>query len=251
MSDRAVEALGLTKHFHDESRGLVEAVRDVSFTASRGEVLGLLGVNGAGKTTTLRMLATVLAPTSGTALIDGHDIRSEPRKARLSIGYLSSATALYPRLTAREILTFFARMNRYPADRMKSRVEEVVEAMGLGGYADTRIDRLSSGMKQKVSIARAMVHEPPVLVFDEPTAGLDVLNAHDMLDTIRTLKDAGHAVVFSTHIMSEAERVCDRIAVIHGGGIASSGTPAELMQRTGTSRLEDAFVSLVGGRDRV
>ncbi len=245
MPDSAVTAVDLCKSFVDDSRGVVRAVDEVSFHVDRGEVLGILGVNGAGKTTTLRMLATLIEPTSGTASVDGHDVREDPKAARRSLGFLSSTTALYPRLTARETLRFFARMNGYPRGRLEERVEKVVEMMSIGSYADTRIERLSTGMKQKVSIGRAMVHDPPVLVFDEPAAGLDVLNAHEMLAMIESLRDCGHAVVFSTHVMSEAERICSRIAVIHQGRILAEGTVTGLLERTRANTLEDAFVSLV------
>lgn len=245
MPDRAVTAVDLCKSFVDDSRGVVRAVRNVSFHVDRGEVLGILGVNGAGKTTTLRMLATLIEPTSGTASVDGHDVKDDSKAARRSLGYLSSTTALYPRLTARETLRFFARMNGYPRDRLEERVEKVVAMMSIGSYADTRIERLSTGMKQKVSIGRAIVHDPPVLVFDEPAAGLDVLNAHEMLAMIESLRDCGHAVVFSTHVMSEAQRICSRIAVIHQGEILAEGTVPDLLGRTGAQTLEDAFVSLV------
>ncbi len=246
MPEAAVEARHLCKSFFDDSRGEVKAVRDVSFRVGRGEVFGLLGVNGAGKTTTLRILATLMAPTSGSAAIDGHDVRDDPGGARRSIGYLSSTTALYPRLSARETLRFFARMNGYPEDRLAARVEEVVDTMAIGSFADTRIERLSTGMRQKVSIARAIVHDPPVLVFDEPAAGLDVLNAHEMLSMIEKLRSEGHAIVFSTHVMSEAERICTRIAIIHEGGILAEGSVDALKSLAGAATLEDAFVGIVG-----
>lgn len=246
MPEAAVEARRLSKSFFDDSRGEVKAVRDVSFRVERGEVFGLLGVNGAGKTTTLRILATLMAPTSGSAAIDGRDVVEDPRGARRSIGYLSSTTALYPRLTARETLRFFARMNGFPEARLSERVEEVVDTMAIGSYADTRVERLSTGMRQKVSIARAIVHNPPVLVFDEPAAGLDVLNAHEMLSMIEKLRIEGHAIVFSTHVMSEAERICSRIAIIHEGGILAEGTVGALRNLSGAATLEDAFVGIVG-----
>jgi sodium transport system ATP-binding protein len=245
LSTPVIETENLVKIFHDDSRGEVRAVDGVSFSVGRGEILGLLGVNGAGKTTTLRILATVLSPTSGSARIMGFDTVREPEQVRRAIGYYSSSTALYPRLTARETLAFFAGVNGYPGESIRSRVETLIAELGLAEYADSRVEKLSQGMKQKVSIARTIVHEPGVLVFDEPTAGLDVLNAHDMLDMIRDLTSSGHSVIYSTHIMAEAQRLCDRIAVIHKGRICAVGTPSSLMQSTGTSLLEDAFVKLV------
>lgn len=243
--ETAVEIRKLVKVYHDDARGDIRAVDGIDLEARRGEVLGLLGVNGAGKTTTLRILATILSPTSGTALVMGHDVMTEPEEARRSLGYYSSTTALYPRLTARETLEFFARINGYPSDLVRRRVDELIEGMGMSQFAGSRVEKLSQGMKQKVSIARTIVHEPGVLVFDEPTAGLDVLNAHDMLEMIRDLGRSGHTVVFSTHIMSEAQRICDRIAIIHSGRIRAVGTPESLMSSTGAHSLEEAFIELV------
>lgn len=245
MSDVPVRVEGLSKTYYDESRGAVHAVNGVSFTCDRGEILGLLGANGAGKTTTLRMLSTVLTPTSGRAAVMGYDVGAEPEQVRRSIGFYSASTALYPRLTTRETLEFFARINQYPPDRIAARVDELVTRFGLGQFADARIDKLSSGMKQKVSIARTVAHDPPVLIFDEPTVALDVLNALEMRHIIAELRDSGKGIIFSTHIMSEAEKLCDRIAVIHEGRIHAIGRLAELQEATGLHYLEDIFVSYV------
>lgn len=245
--DATVEIRRLVKVYHDDARGEIRAVDGIDLEVRRGEVMGLLGVNGAGKTTTLRILATILSPTSGTALVMGHDVTAEPEEARRSLGYYSSTTALYPRLTARETLEFFARINGYPPGLVRRRVDELIEGMGMSRFAGSRVEKLSQGMKQKVSIARTIVHEPGVLIFDEPTAGLDVLNAHDMLEMIRDLGRSGQTVVFSTHIMSEAQKICDRIAIIHSGRIRAVGTPESLMSSTGTPSLEEAFVRLVRG----
>lgn len=245
--DATVEIRRLVKVYHDDTRGEIRAVDGIDLEVRRGEVMGLLGVNGAGKTTTLRILATILSPTSGTALVMGHDVTAEPEEARRSLGYYSSTTALYPRLTARETLEFFARINGYPPGLVRRRVDELIEGMGMSRFAGSRVEKLSQGMKQKVSIARTIVHEPGVLIFDEPTAGLDVLNAHDMLEMIRDLGRSGQTVVFSTHIMSEAQKICDRIAIIHSGRIRAVGTPESLMSSTGTPSLEEAFVRLVRG----
>jgi sodium transport system ATP-binding protein len=245
MPDKAIEILDLVKIFEDDARGEVRAVDGVSLEVCTGEIVGLLGVNGAGKTTTLRILATVLQPTSGTARVMGHDVLEDPGSVRRSIGYYSSSTALYPRLTARETLEFFARVNGCPASGVRQRVEGLIAEMGMGEFAGVRVEKLSQGMKQKVSIGRTIVHEPGVLIFDEPTAGLDVLNAHDMLRQISGFRSTGHAVIYSTHIMAEAERICDRIAIIHAGRIHACGTPDSLMRETGSSNLEDAFVRIV------
>ena len=241
-----VVADGLGKTFFDESRGRVRAVDGIDFECRRGEIFGLLGANGAGKTTTLRMLATILRPTDGTARIMGHDVRHEPEAVRRSLGFYSASTALYPRLTARETLDFFTRINGHPRDRVEARVDELVERFGIGDYQDARVEKLSSGMKQKVSIARTVAHDPPVLIFDEPTVGLDVMNALEMQRIVRELREAGKAILFSTHVLSEAEKLCDRIAIIHRGRILACASLEELRRRTGEHYLEEIFVHYVG-----
>jgi sodium transport system ATP-binding protein len=240
-----VEVRGLRKVFRDEGRGEVRAVDGIDFSCRPGEIFGLLGANGAGKTTTLRMLSTILTPSAGTATVMGFDTARAPEAVRRRLGFYSASTALYPRLTARETLEFFARINAYPEDRIAARVDALVSRFGIGEYADARIDRLSQGMKQKVSIARAIAHDPPVLIFDEPTVGLDVLNALDMQKVIAELKADGKTIIFSTHIMSEAERLCDRIAVIHRGRIHACDTLEALRAATGLHYLEDIFVRFV------
>jgi sodium transport system ATP-binding protein len=240
--NEAVVVSGLAKYFYDESRGEVRAVDGVDFVCRSGEILGLLGANGAGKTTTLRMLATVLAPTSGSALVAGHDAATAPESVRRAIGFYSASTALYPRLTARETLGFFGELGGLSGVALRTRVSGLIARFGIGGYADVRVEKLSSGMKQKVSIARTVVHDPPVLIFDEPTVGLDVLNAIEMRKAIAALRDEGKAILFSTHIMSEAEQLCDRIAIIHAGRIHACDTLAGLREATGRRYLEDIFV---------
>ncbi len=249
MSTVQVEAQGLSKNFFDQSRGEVNAVQEVDFECRSSEIFGLLGANGAGKTTTLRMISTVLQPTAGTARVLGHDVVSDPVEVRRNLGFYSASTALYPRLTARETLTLFARVNKYPAARTRDRVEEMIERFGLGEYAGARIEKLSTGMKQKVSIARTVVHDPPVLIFDEPTVGLDVLNALDLQKAIQELRDDGKAILFSTHIMSEAERLCDRIAIIDKGRIRACDDLEGLRAATSQHYLEDIFVHYVTGND--
>jgi len=240
-----VVAFGLAKEFYDEGRGVVRAVDGVDFECRQGEIFGLLGANGAGKTTTLRMLSTVLRPTSGRALVMGHEVTREPEAVRRSLGFFSASTALYPRLTARETLEFFARVNRYPKERVPERVAELVDRFGLGDYADARVDKLSTGMKQKVSIARTLAHDPPILIFDEPTVGLDVLNAIELREMIAELRGEGKTILFSTHVMSEAEKLCDRIAIIHDGRILACDTLDGLRAITGERYLEDVFVHFV------
>jgi sodium transport system ATP-binding protein len=244
-----VQVCGLVKTFYDEARGEVRAVQGVDFECRTSEVFGLLGANGAGKTTTLRMLSTVLAPTGGTAWIMGHDVTSEPEKVRSTLGFFSAGTALYPRLTARETIEFFARINQYPKGKTTERVNFLIDRFGISRYADVRVDKLSTGMKQKVSIARTVAHDPPVLIFDEPTVGLDVLNAIEMHEVIREFREQGKTVVFSTHVMSEAEKLCDRIAIIHNGRLLACDTLEHLRLSTGIHYLEDIFVHYVRGQE--
>jgi sodium transport system ATP-binding protein len=245
MNESPVCVRDLRKVFHDESRGEVRAVDGVGFECRAGEIFGLLGANGAGKTTTLRVLATILKATSGTATVMGHDVGNDPEAVRRSLGFHSATTALYPRLTARETLHFFARINGYPAGLLEERVKGLVKRFGIEEYAGALVEKLSQGMKQKVSIARTIVHDPPVLVFDEPTVGLDVLNAIEMQQVIAELRGEGKTILFSTHIMSEAEKLCDRIAIIHRGKIHACDTLAGLRGATGRHYLEDIFVYYV------
>ncbi len=249
MSDSPVRTRSLSKVFYDDSRGEVQAVDRVDLACDRGEILGLLGANGAGKTTVLRILSTVLQPTAGQAWIMGHEVREAPEQVRSKLGFYSASTALYPKISPRETLRFFAKVNRYPRKQVTDRVEELVHRFGLEEYADTRVEKLSSGMKQKVSIARTVVHDPPVLIFDEPTVALDVLNAIELRDIISGLRDEGKAILFSTHIMSEAEQLCDRIAIIHHGKILATGTLEELRATTGLRYLEEIFVHYARIRD--
>jgi sodium transport system ATP-binding protein len=245
-SDAPVRTENLTKTFWEASRGRIDAVAGVTLACRPGEIFGLLGANGAGKTTTLRMLATILAPTAGDAWVHGRSVLREPQEVRRHLGFYSASTALYPRLTAAETLELFARINGLPEPRVRARRDELIARFGIGKYADARIEKLSTGMKQKVSIARTIAHDPPVLIFDEPTVGLDVLNAIELQKVIAELRDEGKTIVFSTHIMSEAERLCDRIAVIHQGRIHASDTLAGLRAATGLHYLEDIFVRIVG-----
>jgi sodium transport system ATP-binding protein len=246
MNESPVVVQGLKKVFYDDARGEIRAVDGIDFSCRRGEIFGLLGANGAGKTTTLRMLSTILRPTDGEAFVMGRSVREEPDAVRGHVGFYSASTALYPRLTARETLEFFAKINKYPRDRLEGQLEKITKRFGLSDYAGSRVDKLSSGMKQKVSIARTVVHDPPVLIFDEPTVGLDVLNALELRQTIAELRSEGKTIIFSTHIMSEAEKLCDRIAIIHRGKILACDTLEGLRQATEQHYLEDIFVHFVG-----
>ncbi|MBZ5701182.1 MAG: ATP-binding cassette domain-containing protein, partial [Acidobacteriia bacterium] len=193
-----IEARGLCKRFRDKKRGEIHAVENVSFTCQPGRVYGLLGANGAGKTTTLRMLATILEPSDGTAAVAGYDIVAQPEKVRASVGFLSTATALYPRLTAQEMVEYFGRLNGLDEVTLQRRVAEIFARLEMDSFRERRCDKLSTGMKQKVSIARTLVHDPPVMIFDEPTLGLDVMTARTILAFIRECRDRGKTVIFST-----------------------------------------------------
>jgi sodium transport system ATP-binding protein len=241
-----IEAQQLTKVFSDKKRGEVHAVDSVSFRCAPGEIYGLLGANGAGKTTTLRMLATIFKPTSGTANVAGFDVIQNPEKVRAHVGFLSTATALYGRLTAQEMVEYFGRLNGLEGDTLRKSVDHLFDALDMNSYRDRRCEKLSTGMKQKVSIARTLVHDPSVMIFDEPTVGLDVMAARAIVSFIRQCRDRGKTVIFSTHVMSEVEKLCDRIGIIHGGKLLAEGTLADLRQRSGLTDLEDIFVGIVG-----
>src|SRR5258708_8226639 len=216
-----IEVRGLSKRFRDRKRGEIRAVDGVSFRCEPGRIYGLLGANGAGKTTTLRILATILEPSVGTAVICGHDVVEEPEKVRAHVGFLSTATAPYPRLTAQELVEYFGRLNGLDEPTLKKRVEDIFNRLDMNGFRDRRCDKLSTGMKQKTSIARTLVHDPPVMIFDEPTLGLDVITARTITAFIRACPDNRQTVTSSTHIMSECEELCDTIGIIHDGKLQS------------------------------
>ncbi len=245
-----VEVSGLSKSFSDKKRGLFHAVSEVSFRCEAGQVYGLLGGNGAGKTTTLRMLATLLTPTRGGATVDGFDIVSAPEQVRARVGFLSGATALYGRLTAREMVEYFGNLHGLRRTELRERVKRLFAQLGMEEFQDRRCDKLSTGMKQKVSIARTLIHDPPVMIFDEPTSGLDVLTARAVLAFIRQCRDQGKTVIFSTHIMTEAAKLCDTVGVIHQGKLVDEGTVNELLDKHNETDLEEVFVKLVAATDR-
>jgi sodium transport system ATP-binding protein len=235
----------LTKSFRDLRRGQVLAVSDVSFRVGPGEVLGLLGPNGAGKTTTLRILCTVLKPTSGSVRVAGHDVVAQPSLVRQNIGFLSANTAIYDRMTAWELVEYFGRLYGMDPERLRQRQEQVFALLQMSHFRDLLGARMSTGMRQKVSIARAIIHDPPVLIFDEPTTGLDVLVARAVLDNIKRLRDLGKCILFSTHIMREAEKLCDRVAIMARGSISAAGHLDELRERYAERDLEELFFRLV------
>src|ERR1700726_145989 len=240
-----IEALHLAKRFNDKKRGTVCAVNDVSFCCRQGQSYGLLGANGAGKTTTLRMLATILAPSEGTAIVAGYDVTEDPQIVRSRVGFLSAATALYGRLSAQEMVEYFGRLHGLEERTLQRRIDEIFERLEMNDFRDRRCDKLSTGMKQKVSIARTLVHDPSVMIFDEPTLGLDVMAARTIVGFIRECRAQGKTVIFSTHVMSEAEKLCDHIGIIHDGRLLAEGTLAELRARSGIQDLEDLFVKVV------
>lgn len=241
-----IEVLNLTKDFGTGSKGgsSVKAIDGVSFSCAAGEIFGLLGPNGAGKTTTLRIISTLITPDSGTALVAGFDVTKQPEEVRRNIGMVSTDIALYSRMTPREIMRFVAALSSYPAERLEARIEEVISMLKMNAFADTWCEKLSSGMRQRASIARAIVHDPPIIILDEPTSTLDVASIRDVHVFMRDAKSRGKTILFSTHIMSEAEKLCDRIAIISGGVIRTIGTLAELRSATGFTELEQVFLQL-------
>ncbi len=241
-----IQVQELSKTFYDPKRGTRKAVDHVSFDVREGEVFGLLGPNGAGKTTTLRLISTLLKPTEGTASMNGFDLNREPEKVREQIGFLSGDMGLYPRLTPREILEFFGKLNGMDQALRTRRMNELFQKFEMQSFTDVRTDKLSTGMKQKTAIARTMLHDPPILILDEPTSGLDVPTARIVEKSIIEAKHAGKCIVYSTHVMEEAEYLCDRIGVISDGKMKMIGTMDELRAATGKQRLREIFLSLLG-----
>jgi sodium transport system ATP-binding protein len=236
----------LTKIFQDKKRGEIRAVDSINIECKPGRVYGLLGLNGAGKTTLMRLLSTSFKPTSGTAKVAGHDIITESEKVKSKIGFLSSDTGLYHRLTAEETVSYFGRLNGMEQVQLKKRVDEIFDRFDMNDFRGRRVDKLSSGMKQKVSIARTFINDPEVLILDEPTIGLDVVTSRGIIEFIRERKQANKCILFSTHVMWEAQKLCDDIAIIHKGRILEVGTLDQLRSRIGLSDLDDIFVKIVG-----
>ncbi len=244
-----IHVKGLTKHYADLRRGHFVALGGISFHARAGQVYGLLGPNGAGKTTALRILSTVLRPTAGTASVNGFDVLTQPSQVRYQIGFMSANTAVYDRMTAWEMVEYFGRLHHIPLDQLHQRMEHLFERLQMNDIRDLLGSKMSTGMKQKVSIARAIVHDPPVLIFDEATAGLDVLVARALLNTVAELRDQGKCILFSTHIMREAEKLCDRVAIIHRGSLLAEGTLEEVQQQHHEKDLEELFFQLISRHD--
>lgn len=244
-----IEVRSLTKAYADLRRGQFLAIDDISFHAEPGQIYGLLGPNGAGKTTALRILSTVLQPTSGTAIVGGFDCVTQPSLVRHQIGFMSANTAVYDRMTAWEMVAYFGRLYGMEEDELRDRMEDLFERLQMQEIRDLLGAKMSTGMKQKVSIARSIVHDPPVLIFDEATSGLDVLVARALLDEVSRLRDQGKCIVFSTHIMREAERLCDRLAIIHRGRILTEGTLPELAEWHSEPDLEELFFQVIREHD--
>ena len=240
-----IEATLLTKVFRDRKRGDIRGADGVSFHVDPGTIYGLLGANGAGKTTTLRMLATLLRPTSGTAVVAGFDVARQPDRVRANVGFLAVSTALYARLTAREMIEYFGRLNGMGEAALRSRIAALADQLDMHEFLDRRCEKLSTGMKQKTSVARMLVHDPQVMIFDAPTVGLDVMAARSIIQFVRECRGRGKTVIYSTHVMSEAEKLCDVIGIIHGGALRAEGSVADLKARTGEPDLEEAFVKIV------
>lgn len=239
----------LTKAYADLRRGQFMALDGISFEALPGQVYGLLGPNGAGKTTVLRILSTVLRPTSGIATVNGYNVVTQPSLVRHQIGFVSNNTAVYDRMTAWEMVEYFGRLYGLPDELVRDRMETIFQRLQMTEIRDVLGSKMSTGMKQKVSIARAIVHDPAVLVFDEATAGLDVLVARALLKTVAELREQGKCVIFSTHIMREAERLCDRISIMHRGQILAEGSLDELLEIHGEDDLEELFFGLISEHD--
>ena len=237
-----IEVMELSKNFKK-----IHAVDDISFGVAKGEIVGLVGENGAGKTTTLRMLATMLKPSSGTATVNGYDIVRQPSQVRGEIGILfGGEVGLYDRLTGRENISYFAELNGMTKAETAASINELITLLDMQEYIERRVGKFSRGMKQKVAIARSIVHKPSVMLFDEPTAGLDVSAARIVQDFILHCKQEQKAIIFSSHSMSEVEKLCDRIVVIHKGKILEEGSVAELKTKYRNDNLENVFVQLVG-----
>jgi len=240
-----IEARQLEKRF-----GRVTAVREVSLHAADGRITGLLGPNGAGKSTTLRMLYTVLAPDRGDALIDGYSAVREPLAARARLGVLPHGAGIYPNLTARENILYFGALQGLKRAARRARAAELVELLEMEEFADRRARGFSQGERVRTALARALVHSPRNLVLDEPTNGLDVMAVRALRRLLLQLRDAGHCVLFSSHVMQEVSALCDEVVVIAHGVVLEHGTPDQIRARTGAGSLEEAFVRLIGATDR-
>lgn len=240
-----IQVEGLTKIFSDKKRGKVIAVNNLEFNCRKGQIFGLLGPNGAGKTTTLRILATMILPTKGKVMVNGFDVVKEANKVRRQIGFLSSETGLYDRFTPRETVKFFGQINGMEDRIIEKRITEIFHNLDMEDFQDVRVNKLSTGMKQKLSIARCIIHDPPILILDEPTVGLDIITARIVTEYVKGFREQGKCIIYSTHIMREAERLCDVIAIIHQGNLITQGTLEELKKNSSSEDLEEIFFELI------
>ena len=224
---------------------VVRAVDNISLTCQPGRIFSLLGPNGAGKTTTLRMIATILKPTSGTITVAGHNVQTEARQVRSNIGFLTGSTGLYSRLTPNEVVQYFADLYGIKKSVFKERKERLFDLLDMNDFAKKRIGQLSTGMKQKVSIVRTMIHDPSVVIFDEPTSGLDVITAENIINLIQTCKEEGKTVIFSSHIMSEVDLLCDDLAIIHKGRLLYESTMEAFREQMQADNLTKEFIRIV------
>lgn len=227
----------------EKTLGKNKVLRGISLEANSGEIFGLLGPNGAGKTTTLRLICTLLTPDAGTVDVLGFNTRSAAEEVRRRVGVVTADIGVYPRLSARENIVYFAELSGVPDSEVNRKVESVIERLGMGSFARQRAESLSSGQKQKVAIARAIVHDPDILMFDEPTSNLDVLASRDIRDFMVEARGRGKCVIFSTHVLHDAERLCDRVTILHEGNVVATGATQEV--RGAHRDLEDAFLELV------
>ncbi len=237
---------GLTKVFPNPDGTEKTAVDHISFEVCPAEIYGLLGPNGAGKTTTLRMISGLLRPTAGRIWVDGQEVTGRPEFVKRRIGYMTANTGLYARLTPQEMLEYFATLYDIPRARARARIKELMEWLDMGSYAKLRCGALSSGQKQRTNIARALIADPPILVMDEPTLGLDVLSNRLILEFIRTQAVAGKAILLSTHALDEIDQMCRRMGLIHNGRLIAEGELDVLRQQTGEQRLSEVFLHLIG-----
>jgi sodium transport system ATP-binding protein len=244
-----IEVENLTKHFRQKLFKKITAVDGVSFCVEDGEVLGLLGPNGAGKTTIMRLIATLLKPIHGTVRVSGHDIRTQPNQVRGALGILPEYWGLYERFTPREHLRMFGTFYGMKGAALERRIDELIVLFEMQEYADRECKRFSKGMSQKVALARSLIHDPQNLLLDEPTSGLDVMSARQVRQLIAESRKQGKCVIVSTHILSEAERLCDRLILLDAGKVIAEGTPESLCKRAGCANLEDAFLTLLGRQD--
>ena len=244
-----IQVQALTKHYADLRHGRSVALDGISLHARPGQIYGLLGPNGAGKTTALRIISTVLRPTSGSATVNGYDVVTQASQVRRQIGFMSANTAVYDRMTGWEMVEYFGRLHGMAKPLLAERMEHLFERLKMNDLRDLLGSKMSTGMKQRVSVARAIVHDPPVLIFDEATAGLDVLVARALLGTVAELRDRGKCILFSTHIMREAEKLCDRVAIVHRGHILAEGTLEEIREEHHEHDLEELFFQLISRHD--